>query len=470
MKKQIIYLLCAAALLSSCRIYKSYERPEEINLSGLYRDTVPATDALTFDARDASVYDTASLGNLPWRALFTDPALQQLIEQGLNNNADLQTALLKVKEAQAMLMSSRLAFLPSLALAPQGTIASFDKRAATQTYQLPVVSSWEIDLFGNLLNAKRGAKATLLRTKAFQQAVQTQVVAGIANIYYTLLMLDRQLAISENTAAIWKENVETMRAMKSAGYTNEAAVVQTEATYHMVCASLPDLRRGIREAENSLSLLLGQAPQAIARGSIDHQQLPENFSAGVPVQLLANRPDVRAAEMALAGTYYNANQARAAFYPQITINGSAGWTNSAGGAIINPAKLLASVVGSLTQPLFYRGANIARLKIARAQQEEARLAFQQSLLNAGAEVSNALMQYQTADEKSVSRQKQVEALEKSVEYTKELFRLGPTTTYLEILSAEQSLLSARLSQVSDRFARMQAVVNLYQSLGGGRGE
>ncbi len=462
MKKQIIYLLCATALLSSCRIYKSYDRPEEIRASGLYRDTLAVGDTL--------VSDTANFGNLPWKEVFTDPVLRQLIDQGLNSNVDLQTALLKVREAQAMLMSSRLAFLPSLALAPQGTIASFDKKAATRTYQLPVVSSWEIDLFGNLLNAKRGAKTALLQTKAYRQAVQTQIVAGIANIYYTLLMLDRQLEISEKTAETWEKNVETMKAMKEAGYTNEAAVVQTEATYYMVRASLPELKQAIRETENSLSVLLGQTPQAITRGEMEEQQLPEDFSVGIPVQLLSNRPDVKAAEMALAGTYYNANQARSAFYPQITISGSAGWTNSAGSAIVNPGKLLASVVGSLTQPLFYRGTNIARLQIARAQQEEARLAFRQSLLNAGAEVSNALYQYQTANDKSASRQKQVEALEKSVEYTKELFRLGPSTSYIEILTAEQSLLSARLSQVSDHFDRMQAVVNLYQALGGGRGE
>lgn len=252
-----------------------------------------------------------------------------------------------------------------------------------------------------MLNAKRGAQVTLLQTKAYRQAVQTQIISGIANTYYTLLMLDRQLDITEQTADIMKRNVETMQAMKDAAMfnTTSAGVEQSKAAYAQVLASIPAIQKSIREAENAMSMLLAQAPQTIKRGGLEEQQLPEDFSVGVPLQLLSNRPDVKAAEMALAGTYYNANSARAAFYPQITISGSAGWTNSAGSAIINPGKLLASVLGSLTQPLFYRGANIARLKIAKAQQEEAKLAFQQSLLNAGSEVSNALYQYQSASEK-----------------------------------------------------------------------
>ena len=249
--------------------------------------------------------------------------------------------------------------------------------------------------------------------------------------------------------------------------TNAAAVAQSEAAYAQVIASLPAIRQSIREAENALCMLLRQAPQAIKRSTLEEQQLPTQFSVGVPLQLLSNRPDVKAAEMNLASTYYNTNAARAAFYPQITISGSAGWTNSAGSVIVNPGKLLASVVGSLTQPLFYRGSNIARLKIAKAQQEEAKLAFQQTVLNAGSEVSNALSLYQTTAEKTSARQLQVESAEKGAEYTKELFNLG-TSTYLEVLSAEQSLLSARLSQVSDHFDSMQAVVSLYQALGGGR--
>ena len=257
-----------------------------------------------------------------------------------------------------------------------------------------------------------------------------------------------------------------MKHLKEAGSVNEAGVVQSEANYYSVVASVADLKDQIRQTENALSLLLRQAPQQIDRGTLDEQVLPEEMNVGVPIQLLSNRPDVKVAEMALAGTYYNANEARAAFYPSITLTGSAGWTNSAGSAIINPGKVLLSALGSLTQPLFYRGANIARLKIAKAQQEEAMLSFEQTILNAGSEVSNALSQYETASQKLEQRILQINSLEKSVEYTQKLLTFG-TSTYLEVLTAQQSLLSAQLSGVSDQYSQMQAVVTLYRALGGG---
>ena len=379
--------MCATALLSSCHIYKSYDRPEDITTAGLYRDTVAGGDTL--------VADTANFGNLPWREVFTDPKLQALIEQALTSSPDIRTAALKVKEAQAPLLASKLAFIPALTLSPQGTVSSWDKGKATQTYSLPVTASWQIDLFGQLLNLKRQAQATLEQTKAYEQNTRVQLIANTANLYYTLLMLDRQLEITEGTAEILKKNTETMEAMKESGIynTTEAAVEQSRAAYAQVQASLPDIRTSIREIENSLCLLLGEPAHAIERGILEEQQLPSDFSAGIPLQLLSNRPDVKAAEQALASAYYNTNVARSNFYPRITLSGSAGWTNSAGAAIVNPAKLLASAVASLTQPIFQNGANIAKLKIAKAQQEEAQIQFQTTLLNAGNEVSNALGQY-----------------------------------------------------------------------------
>lgn len=453
----IIYPLCMAALLSSCHIYKQYDRPE-VDTQGLFRDPVSDTDTL--------VSDTMNMANLPWEQVFTDPQLQALIRLGLERNTDLQTALLRVKEAQASLMTSRLSYLPSLGLAPQGGVSSFDNMRGNWTWTLPVAASWEIDLFGKILNTKRAAKAALMQSEAYRQAVQTQVVAAIANYYYMLLMLDRQLEITEQTSVLWAKNVETMKAMKEAAMVNEAGVVQSEANYYAIVASVSELKNQIRQTENSLSLLLRQAPQQIGRGKLQDQRLPQVLQAGVPIQLLAKRPDVRAAEMALAGTYYNANEARAAFYPQISISGTYGWTNSAGSMIVNPGKLIASAIGSLTQPLFYRGANIARLKIAKAQQQEALLSFEQAILNAGADVSDALNLYETAKQKLVQREKQINALEKSVEYTQALLSLS-TSTYLEVLTAQQSLLSAQLSGIADEFQQMQAIVNLYHALGGG---
>ena len=457
--KKIIILMCATALLSSCHIYKSYDRPEDITVEGLYRDTIAGGDTLAAD--------TANFGNLPWKEVFTDAQLQTLIEQALTNNADLRSAALTVKQAQAALMSARLAYAPMLALSPQGTVSSFDKGKATQTYSLPVTASWQIDLFGQLLNPKRKAQVSLKQTQFYEQAVQTQVIANVANMYYTLLMLDRQLQISESTCDILKRNLETVEAMKEAAMANNAAVEQSRTAYAQVLASLPDIRQSIRETENALCLMLNQPAQSIARGTLEQQQLPAEFSTGIPLQLLSNRPDVKAAEMSLAASYYDTNSARAAFYPQITLSGSAGWTNSTGSAIINPGKLLASAIGSLTQPLFYRGANIARLKQAKAQEEQAKIQFQTTLLKAGNEVSNALYQYQMTSDKAISREIQVNSARKAAEDTKELFNLG-TSTYLEVLSAEQSYLSAQLSEVADTFDRMQSVISLYQALGGGR--
>ena len=453
--------MCATALLSSCHIYKSYDRPEDITTAGLYRDTVAGGDTL--------VADTANFGNLPWREVFTDPKLQALIEQALTSSPDIRTAALKVKEAQAPLLASKLAFIPALTLSPQGTVSSWDKGKATQTYSLPVTASWQIDLFGQLLNLKRQAQATLEQTKAYEQNTRVQLIANTANLYYTLLMLDRQLEITEGTVEILKKNTETMEAMKESGIynTTEAAVEQSRAAYAQVQASLPDIRTSIREIENSLCLLLGEPAHAIERGILEEQQLPSDFSAGIPLQLLSNRPDVKAAEQALASAYYNTNVARSNFYPRITLSGSAGWTNSAGAAIVNPAKLLASAVASLTQPIFQNGANIAKLKIAKAQQEEAQIQFQTTLLNAGNEVSNALDQYQACSQKVEARNMEVNSAKNAADYTKELFNLG-TSTYLEVLSAQQSYLSAQLSEVSDTFSRMQAVISLYQALGGGR--
>ena len=457
---KIITLMCATALLSSCHIYKAYDRPEDITTEGLYRDTALVNTAVA--------NDTASFGNVPWREVFTDPQLQAYIEQALANNADLRTAMLNVESAQAALLSARLAYLPQLSLSPQGTLTNWNKgEMTTKTYNIPVSASWQIDLFGQILNPKRAAQVSLKQAQYSQQAVQTQLIANVANIYYTLLMLDRQLEITENTAEVLKDYVETMQAMYDYGNVNSAAIEQSRSAYAQVVASLSDLRQSLTETENAFCLILNEPAHAIERGVLENQVLPSEFSVGVPIQLLSNRPDVKAAEMALAACYYNTNSARAAFYPQITLSGTAGWTNSSGAGIVNPGKLLANLIGSLTQPLFYRGANIARLRQAKAQEEQAKIGFQTTLLNAGNEVSNALALYQNTVAKVNSRTMQVNSARKAAEDTKELFNLG-TSTYLEVLTAQQSYLSAQLSEVSDTFDQMQAVINLYQALGGGR--
>lgn len=445
-----------AATLSGCHIYKAYETPDDISTSEQYR-----VDAL------ASADDGSNFGDVPWREVFTDPQLQTYIEKALENNADVRTAALTVEQAQAALMSARLSYLPNFSLNPQGTISSFNHQKATQAYSLPVTASWQVDLFGQLLNPHRKAKVSFRQAQYYQQAVQTNIISATANMYYTMLMLDRQLAISDETCGLLEKTVTTMEAMKDAGMTNSAAIEQSRTSYAQVKASLSDIKQSIRETENAFCLLLNEPAHEIERGKFESQQLPDNFNVGIPVQLLSNRPDVKAAEMSLAACYYDTNSARAAFYPQVTINGQVGWTNNAG-IIVNPGKLLASVVGSLTQPLFYRGKLVAGLKQAKAAEEKAKIQFQTSLLSASNEVSNALYQYQMNTEKSASRKIQVESARKASYDTQELFQLGTSTSYLEVLSAQSAYLSAQLAEVNDTFDRMQATISLYQALGGGR--
>lgn len=457
-KQQIVLMMCAAALFSSCGIYNSYKRPADITVDGLYRDTVAVNDTL--------VSDTTNMGNVSWREMFRDPKLQALIEQGLAHNTDLQSAMLQVKQAQASLTAARLSFLPSFTLSPQGGITKMENTSSYRTWQGPLTASWEADIFGKLLNTSRGAKAALLQSKAYEQAVRSQVIANIANLYYTLLMLDRQLEISEETYTNWNQTLSMMQSMMEAGMTNKAGVTQTEASCYAVAASIPEIRQTIRETENALSTLLGQTPQRIDRGRLEDQQMPDQVNAGVPLQLLSNRPDVRAAEMSLANAFYLTNKARSSFYPQISLTGTLGWTNGTTGNL-NPAQIIKNAVASLTQPIFNRGALVANLKISKAQQEQAKLNFQQTILDAGAEVSNALFAYQTVGEKSLQRDKQVEALKEAVDATIGLMDLGQTT-YLDVITAQQSLLGAQLTQVQDDYEYLQSVINLYQALGGGR--
>lgn len=459
MKKSIIICMIGlVTMMSSCRIYKAYERPEDLVTEGLYRDPLSDTDTLIAKAGQ-------TFGDLAWREVFTDSQLQALIEQALENNADIRSAQLTVEQAQANLTAARLSYLPSLTLTPQGT---FNHAMGNDvwTYSVPVAASWQIDLFGQLLNPNRKAKVSYQQAQYYQQAVQTNIIAAVANLYYTLLMLDRQYQISEETVGLIGRTVETMEAMQEAGLTTSAAVEQSRTGYAQVVASLSGIKQSIREMENSLCLILNVPGQQIPRTTLDEQQLPTSFLTGVPVQMLANRPDVKAAEMSLAACYYDTNSARAAFFPQLTITGQEAWTNNLG-QVVNPGKFMTTLMAGITQPLFARGKLIANLKAAKANEEKAKLTFQTALLKAGNEVSNALYQYQMNTEKSESRKIQVASAKKASEDTADLFQLG-NSSYLEVLSAQQAYLSSQLSEVTDTYERMQAVINLYAALGGGK--
>lgn len=451
--KKIILLLSLSAGFSNCHLYKTYERPDIKVSNDLYRESLLAED-------------TVSLAALPWSELFTDPILQQLIKQGIDNNTDLNIARLKIKEAEALLLTSKLSYLPSLSLTPKVTLDGMEGAKPTKTYNLAGSADWEIDIFSKLTNAKRGAKAVLEQSEAYQQAVQTQLVATIANSYYLLLMLDKQLDITRRTLKTWEENLTVMKALKKAGQTTEMAVAQTEANKLSVESSLFSIEQQICEIENSLSALLGCSPQKIDRSALDKQEFLETLSTGIPLQLLQKRPDIRQKEAALAEAFYATNQARAAFYPSITLSGSAGWSNSVNGTIVDPGQWLLSAIGSLVQPIFNRGKNMANLKIAKAQQEEALLDFRQSLLNAGTEVNDALMQWQTARKRIQLSKQQITSLQ-SVVRSSELLMRHSSQNYLEVLTAQQTLLQAELSAASDRFDEIQGVINLYHALGGG---
>lgn len=453
--KKLIILAAITTLLGSCGLYGKYKPQTEVP-EGLYGEEVVTTDS-------------SSLADLSWREMFTDTKLQTLIDSALVRNVDLRTIQLNVEQARIATIPAKLAYLPSINLAPQGgyNYVAMGGGNTTKTYTAPASASWEIDIFGKLTNAKRIAQESLEQTRDYEQAVKTQLIAGVATAYYSLLMLDAQLKIAQETEINWEQTVKTAKAMKKAGMMNEAGLAQTEATYYNIRTTVLTLKESINETENALCLLLAQTPQTIDRGSLDQAVLPENIALGVPVSVLSKRPDVRAAEHELAAAFYETNKARASFYPQISLSGTAGWTNSVGSAIVNPGEFIGSAMLSILQPIFNRGGLVANLKIMKANQEIALMKFQQSILKAGSEVNVALDKYQTAKAKSDLYAQQVNTLEVAERSTKLLMKHG-NTTYLEVLTAQSTLLNAQLNQVSNKFVEIQAMIELYRSLGGGQ--
>lgn len=429
-------------MLSSCNIYRQFEQPD-VAVNESYR---------TLDGTASN--DSITIADLSWTEIYTDTNLQTLINYALENNTDLLVAIEKVNEAKASLKSAKLAFLPSVGVSLP-TSLSYSSGNTVISYDASVSASWEIDLFGKLLNSKRKEQSALLQNQEYQQAVRTQLIATVADYYFNLLALDKQLAIYTATEKSWAISVETIKAMKEGAMANEAAVAQYEAYHAAITAAIPEIKASILKQENSLSALLGNYPEAIQRGKLDEQKMDLDIKAGIPVQLLANRPDVKNAEYNLVSMYYNTNIARSAFYPSLVIDASLGW--------INPLTALAS----LTQPLFYCGSNKAKLEIAKAQEQEARLQFKQTLIDASMEVSNALITYEAELQKEVARDKQILSLYNAVEYTNELLKLG-SSTYLEVLEAQQSLLDALITKTDDQLNKLNAITSLYHALGGGR--
>lgn len=454
--RNIIILGLATLSLTGCKnLYGTYKRPE-VKTDGLVRD--PINDQTTLEGAN-------DFGQLPWRDVFTDPNLQAIIEKTLTNNPDLLNAALNIDIAEQQLGAAKLAFLPSLAFAPQGTITHFGSHVeATKSYTLPIASSWEIDLFGNLRNAKKAAQMAMIQMQDYKVAVQTKLICNVANLYYTLLMLDRQNKIVTDMATLTKSTWDMMQLQMDYGRARSTSVQSAQSAYYGVQARATDIKKQTREVENSLSLLMGEPVHSITRGTLDNQKLPSNFSGGIGVEILSNRADVHANEMALAKCFYNVNQARARFYPSLSITASGGWSN--GNGMVNPAKLLFNAIGKLTQPIFMQGKLRAGLRVAEDQYKIAYNKWQNSVLTAGSEVSNALVAYNAAEEKDVLYTKQIEILKKNVEQTQMLYNQS-SSSYLEVITAQQNLLNAEISQVQDQFSKLQAIVNLYYALGGG---
>ena len=447
--------------LSAC-VTKKYERPAVIS-NDLYRGNTST--------------DSTTIADLQWKTLFVDAGLQSLIEEGIGGNLDLKQAIERIKIAEATLLQSRAALLPSLTADVSVTDAKQSRAALnfppgininteTQTYKAQLSTSWEADIWGKLSSAKRSAYASLLQSDAAKRAVQTQLIANIANGYYNLLALDKQLSITEQTVKIREKDVETMKSLKEGAVVNGAAVVQSEANLYAAQVTLPDLKRSIRETENALSILLGRGPGKIDRSTLDQQTTYSNLQTGVSAQLLQNRPDVQAAEFAFRAAFENKNVAKAYFYPALTLTANAGLSSLSLKNFFDNS-LFYNLIGGITQPIFNKGQNKARLKTAQAQQQIAFYSFQQTLLTGGQEVSDALFAYQTAAQKETTRAKQVASLTKAVDFTKELLRYSSATNYTDVLTSEQSLLAAQLSSINDRLQKLQSVVNLYRALGGG---
>ena len=450
----LVYALIFFIAASGCRVTGNYQQA-----AGIYNDSL---------FRDVHSTDSNTIATIPRREMFNDTLLLHLIDEGVANNLDLKVAVARIKQAQANLRQASAVFFPTLsANAGVNSQKLAQVKGTSEVYELYGSSSWEADIWGKLKSTRRAALASFLQSEAYRNAVQTQLVADIATNYYLLQAYDAQLLVTLKTVENRTLDVETMKQLKASDVVTGAAVVQSEANRYSVEVTLPDLRQNIRETENALSVLLGRNAAAIPRDSIVNEEVRTDLQTGVPALLLANRPDVREAEYQVRYYFELTNVAKTYFYPSLTITAQGGWSNGGVAQLFNATSVFGNIFGGLVQPIFNQGLNRQRLAVARAQQEEFIATFKKTLLTAGQEVSNALYNYQAASDKIITRSQQISFLKKSVEYTKELLKYSAKANYTDVLTSEQSLLSAQLSSVNDKLQQLQAVVELYRSLGGG---
>lgn len=456
-QQKFLTLAVFSVLVSSCGLNKSYQTPD-FDKTDLYRGVETS--------------DTSSFADIPWNEVFTDPLLQALISTGIEGNLDLKMAMSRIQSAEAYLMQQRGGLLPSLSVGATGEFADGGSNVTSavnfveEQYQVYGTASWELDVWGKLRSAKRSALADLLAQEASKRAVQTQLVANIASYYYSLLALDEQLRITEETLTSRKEYESTVEELKVAALVTGADLMQSKANRLSAEVMIPDLKQSIREMENALSILLGKSPGPIERASIESQDPQYLLETGVPSMLLSNRPDVQQAEFALRSSFELVKVSRAYFYPSLTLTGTAGYGALDVSDLFDPASWFANLTAGLVQPVFNQNANRARLKTNEANQEIALATYEQTLLTAGSEVSNALYSYQMAEDKIVLRAQQLETLQQAVDFNQELLK-SDEAGYVDVLTSEQNLLSAQLSGVEDKLQRLNAIVELYRALGGG---
>ncbi|MBP5360731.1 MAG: TolC family protein [Bacteroidaceae bacterium] len=466
----LVIVVVVSLMLAGCGLYNRYES----------KVTAP-DDAFgsTQDIHEAE--GDMSLAQMSWREFFTDPLLQDLIEQVLTNNTDLNSACIAVEKSEASLTMAKKAYLPSLYFSPQGTLAKFDDNPWSKTYDLPLQLSMDIDVFGSITNKKRASKAVLLQAQLGEEAVRANLISTTAQQYYMLQLLDRQLEILTMTDSLWNASLETQKTLWENGKSYSTAVNQMESSYLNVKTQIVDTRRNIRATENAICRLLAVTPQHInrskwgtsalhhpeAHGDTGQRMFDTQFlKIGVPASMLEWRPDIRMANAAMEEAFYNTQAARAAFFPNISLAGTAGWTNSAGGAVINPGKLLLTAVGQLTQPIFARGRIKANYKISQLTQEDLQQKYVQTVIDAGNQVNEAMADCQAAREKHQYYHRQVQVLHEAYTGTHELMDNGKAN-YLEVLTAQESLLNSQLSEAMNMYKGTQAVIALYIALGGG---
>ena len=458
----VIPLLCS---LSSCFVARNYQRPEVVDEAQYRTDQLP---------QDRLPQDSLTLAQVSWQQLFTDPRLQEYIETGLKNNIDIRIALQQIEAAQAYVKQGQAAFFPTLEANPQVTYQQLSRNSqfgeffngSITQYSLTAGLAWEADIWGKIRSQKRAFEATYLQSAAAHQAVKTELIANIASVYFRLLSLDEQLRITQQTIDNRKSSLETTRALKKAGTVSEVGVKQTEAQIFTAQDLLVSIQLNIKLAENTLSILLNEAPQPIERNRLDEQVISEELEVGFPVQLLRNRPDVIAAEYGLVNAFELTNVARSQFYPSLTISGTGGFQSLKLDQLLDPSSLFASLAGGITQPIFQGRRIRTQYEVAQSEQERAYLEFRRAVLTATQEVSDALYSFEAAEERIAINTRQFQAYDTATVYSEELLNNG-LVNYLEVLTARENTLNAQINLINARFNRLDAVVELYRALGGG---